>query len=105
MASILSLDQASSSSAVYATNTAELISPFPSIPRLTARLLLHHTSPPLAAPQSHRLSVFLQLRNQSVSLLDHVRVLLVLVVWPVRFDDLVDAVDGAGYAVRGDEFG
>ena len=61
------------------------------------------SSSPLASPQSHGLSVFLQLRNQPVSLLDHIRVLLVLVVWPVGLYDLVDAVDGAGYAVCRDE--
>ena len=61
-------------------------------------------SPPLTAPQPHRLSVFLQFRNQPVALLDHVRILLVLVVWPVRLYDFVDPVDGAGDAVCGDEF-
>ena len=61
-------------------------------------------SPPLTAPQPHRLSVFLQFRNQPVALLDHVRILLVLVVRPVRFYDFIDPVDGAGYAVCGDEF-
>lgn len=59
---------------------------------------------PLASPQSHRLSVLLQFRNQPVALLDDVRVLLILVVRPVRFYNLVDAVDGAGYAVCCDEF-
>lgn len=63
------------------------------------------SSPPLTAPQPDRLPVLLQLGNQPVTLLDHVRVLLVLVVRPVRLDDLVDAVDGAGYAVCGYEFG
>ena len=63
------------------------------------------SSSPLTSPQSHRLPVFLQLRDQPVTLLDHVGVLLVLVIGPVRFYDLVDAVDGAGYAVCGDEFG
>lgn len=60
-------------------------------------------SSPLTPPQPHRLSVFLQFRNQPVALLDHVCVLLVLVVRPIGLDDLVDAVDGAGYAVCGDE--
>ena len=62
------------------------------------------SSSPFTAPQSHRLSIFLQLRNQAVSLLDYIRILLVLVVWPVRFYNFVDAVDGAGYAVCRDEF-
>ena len=65
----------------------------------------HLISSPLTPPQSHRLSVFLQFRNEPVTLLDHVCVLLVLVVGPVRLDDFVDAVDGAGDAVCGDEFG
>jgi hypothetical protein len=47
----------------------------------------------------------LQLRDELVALLDHVRILLVLVVWPVRFNDALDAINGAGYPVRGDEFG
>ena len=64
-----------------------------------------HISSPLTSPQSHRLSILLQLRDQPVTLLDHVGVLLVLVIGTVRFYDLVDAVDGAGYAVCGDEFG
>lgn len=68
-------------------------------------LSLPGSSSPLTPPQSHRLSIFLQLRNQPVSLLDHVGVLLVLVIRPVRFYNLVDAIDGAGDAVRRDEFG
>jgi len=61
--------------------------------------------PALTAPQPHRLPVFLQFCNQLVALLDHVGVLLVLVIGPVGLDDALDPVDGAGYAVRGDEFG
>ena len=61
-------------------------------------------SPSLTPPQPHRLSVFLQFRNQPVALLDYVRILLILVVGPVRFYDFIDPVDGAGYAVCGDEF-
>ena len=38
-------------------------------------------------------------------MLDHISVLLILIIRPVRLDDAVDAVDGAGDAVRGDEFG
>lgn len=70
---------------------------------ISFRLAVSCPSSPLTSPQSHRLPVFLQLRDQPVSLLDHVRILLVLVVWPVRFYNLVDAVDGAGYAVCRDE--
>lgn len=61
-------------------------------------------SPPLTPPQPHRLAVLLEFRNKPVALLDDVGVLLVLVVGPVGLDDLVDAVDGAGDAVGGDEF-
>jgi hypothetical protein len=51
------------------------------------------------------LAVFLQLRNQAITLLHHIYVLLVLVVGAVGFDDTVHAVDGAGDTVCGDEFG
>lgn len=37
-------------------------------------------------------------------MLNHIRVLLVLVVRAIRLDDAVDAVDGAWYPVTGDEF-
>lgn len=59
----------------------------------------------LAPPQPDGLAVLLQLCDELVALLDHVCVLLVLVVWPVRLDDALDAVDGAGDAVGGDELG
>ena len=58
-----------------------------------------------APPQPHGLAVLLQLGDELVALLDHVDVLLVLVVGPVRLDDALDAVDGARYAVGGDELG
>ena len=88
-------------SAFYATNTTIV----PSTSTTAPSWFPLHGSSPLTSPQSHRLPVFLQFRNQPVTLLDHVGVLLVLVIGPVRFYDLVDAVDGAGYAVCGDEFG
>jgi hypothetical protein len=49
----------------------------------------------------------LQLGDQLVALTHHVLVLLVLVVRPVRLDDALagDAVNGAGDAAGGDEFG
>lgn len=59
----------------------------------------------LTSPQPHSLPVLLQLRDQRISLLDNVRILLVLVIWAVGFDDVVDAVDCAGNAVCGYEFG
>ena len=77
---------------------------FPNIFISMVSIFCSSPSPPFTPPQPHRLSVFLQLRNQPVALLDHVRILLVLIIWPVRFYDLVDPVDGAGYAVCSDEF-
>jgi hypothetical protein len=56
-------------------------------------------------PEPDGLAVLLQLGDELVALLDHVHVLLVLVVWAVCLDDALDAVDGARYAVGGDEFG
>ena len=47
----------------------------------------------------------MQLGDELVTLLHHIRVLLVLVVWPVRLYDALDAVDGARNAVCGNELG
>lgn len=55
--------------------------------------------------KTHGLPVLLQLRDQCITVLDNIDVLLVLVVGSVRLDDAVDAIDGARYPVRGDEFG
>ena len=49
----------------------------------------------LTPSQPDRLAVLLQLGDQLIALLDHVMILLVLVVRPVRLDDAVDSVDGA----------
>ena len=62
-------------------------------------------STPFTPPQPDRLAVFLQFRNQAIAVLDHIGVLLVLIVRAVGLDDAVDAVDGAGDAIGGDEFG
>lgn len=64
-----------------------------------------YSLPSLAASQPNSLPVFLQLRNQRVSLLDNVGVLLVLVVGPVRLNDATDSVYRAWYPVCSDEFG
>ncbi len=80
---------------ILPTPTPSSLPPPPKIPTL----------PPLTPPQPHRLPILLQFRNQPVPHLDHVGILAVLVVRPVGLDDLVDAVDGAGDAVCGDEFG
>jgi hypothetical protein len=47
----------------------------------------------------------LELCNELVTLLDHIHVLLVLVVGPIGLDDALDAVNGAGNAVSGNELG
>lgn len=47
----------------------------------------------------------MQLGDELVTLLYYIRVLLVLVVWPVRLNDALDAVDGAWDAVGGNEPG
>ena len=59
----------------------------------------------LAPPQPHRLTVLLQLRNELITLLDDVVVLLILVVRSIRLDDAFDAIDRARDAVRRDELG
>jgi hypothetical protein len=51
------------------------------------------------------LAILLQLGDELISLLDHVCVLLVLVVWSVCLNDALDAVNGAWDAVCGDELG
>ena len=54
-------------------------------------------------PQSHRLAVLLKLGDELIALLDHVVVLLVLVIWTVGLDDLVDAIDSAWNTICSDE--
>lgn len=60
---------------------------------------------PFTPPQSHGLAVFLEFSDQRITMLHHIRVLLVLVVGSVRLDNPIDAVDRARNAVAGDEFG
>ena len=60
---------------------------------------------PFTPPQPHGLAVFLEFGDQCITMLHHVRVLLVLVVGSVRLDNPIDAVDGARDAVAGDELG
>jgi hypothetical protein len=60
---------------------------------------------PFTAPQTHSLTVFLQFGDELVTLLHHICVLLVLVVWPVGFNDAVDSVDGTRNSVSRNEFG
>lgn len=60
---------------------------------------------PFTPPQSHGLAVFLEFSDQRITMLHHIRVLLVLVVGSVRLDNPIDAVDRARNAVAGDELG
>lgn len=60
---------------------------------------------PLTTPKTNGLSVLLELGDQGIAVLHHVRVLLVLVVGAIGLNDAVDAVNGACNAVAGDEFG
>lgn len=57
--------------------------------------------------QSHCLTIFLQLRNQLITLLHHVVILLVFVVRSVGFDDTLpsDTVDGTRDSFGGNELG
>lgn len=60
---------------------------------------------PLAPPQPHGLSILLKLRDQRIALLHHIGILLVLVVRPIRLNNPVDSINGAGDAVAGNELG
>jgi hypothetical protein len=61
----------------------------------------------LTTPQPHCLTILLQLRNQLISLFNHIVILLVLVIWPVCLDYTLSshAINGAGNAFCCDEFG
>lgn len=61
----------------------------------------------LAPSQSHSLAVLLQLGNQLITLLDHVRVLFILVIWTVRLDDTLssNAVNRTVYPLCSNELG
>lgn len=71
----------------------------------SSRISVSPSLAPLAAPESYGLAILLEFRDQSVAVLDHVGILLVLVVWSVRLDDPVDPVDGASDAVASDVLG
>lgn len=62
---------------------------------------------PLASTKPDRLAVLLQLRNQLIPLLHHILVLLVLVIWPVGFNNALAryTIDCAWDAATGDELG
>ena len=65
---------------------------------------IRHLLTPFAPSQPHRLSIFLQLRDQCISLLHHISVLLVLVVRSIRLDNTIDSVDCACDTVASNEF-
>lgn len=78
----------------------------------TSRIEIHATpdfspssSAPFASAQPHRLAVLLKLRDQCITMLHHIRILLVLVIRPVRLDNPIHAVNRASNAVAGDELG
>lgn len=54
---------------------------------------LHLTA--LTATKTNRLSIFLELGDQGIAVLDNVRVLLVLVIRSVGLDDSIHTVDRA----------
>jgi hypothetical protein len=60
---------------------------------------------PLASPQSNGLSILLKLGDKLISLLHHIIVLLVLVIWSVGFDNPLTSysVDGAWDSFGGNE--
>jgi hypothetical protein len=51
------------------------------------------------------LAILLQLCDELIALLQDVGVLLILVVRPVRLNNALNAINGAGDAVGGNEFG
>ncbi len=60
---------------------------------------------PLTPPQPHRLPILLQLRDQLITLLDHIIILLTLIIRPIRLDHSLTrhAVDRTRDAIRRDE--
>lgn len=63
-----------------------------------------HVLSPLASPQPHGLTIFLELGDQSVSMLENIRILFVLVVRPCGFNYALDTVDSAGDPIASNEF-
>lgn len=59
----------------------------------------------LTATKPDCLTVLLQLGDELITLLDHVSVLLVLVIWPVGLDDALDTVNCARNPVCCNESG
>jgi hypothetical protein len=64
-----------------------------------------HALATLAAPKSNALPILLKLGDEMIALLNHIHVLLVLVVWSVGLNHLVDAINRARHTVCGDEVG
>lgn len=63
------------------------------------------SSASFTTPQSHCLTVLLELGDKPISLLDNICILLVLVVGPVCLDYAIDAVDCTWYPICGNKFG
>ena len=63
------------------------------------------SSASFASAQPHRLTVLLKLRDQCITMLHYIRILLVLVVRPVRLDNPIHAVNRASNAIAGDKLG
>jgi hypothetical protein len=70
---------------------------------MIARNQNHKGLAALATSQPDCLTIFLELRDELVTLLHNVNVLLVLVVWTIRLYDLIDPVNGARDAIHSDE--
>lgn len=66
---------------------------------------ISRSSTSLTSSQSHSLTILLKLGDQSIALLDHVGVLLVLIVRSIGLDDAIDTINRARYSVSCDEFG
>ena len=64
-----------------------------------------HGLSPFTPPQPDSLSILLKLRDKGISMLHHIRILLVLVVRSVRLDNTVDTIDRACDPVACNELG
>lgn len=57
----------------------------------------------LAPSHPHSLPILLQFRDELIALLHDIHILLILVIWAIRLDDLVDTIDSARNAIHGDK--
>ena len=70
---------------------------------MQSRTMSYLTS--LATPKTDSLPVLLKFGDQSITVLDHISVLLVLVIRSVGFNDAIDSVDRASNAIARDKLG